>query len=128
MGQLQKIEDQLVDLGYQILAVNPDRPAKLGDAITKNDLKYQVLSDSTMECSRAFGLAFRVDDETLKRYKGYGIDLEEASGQDHHLLPVPAVYIVGKDAKIRFQYVNPDYRIRLDSDTLLAAAKASIAK
>ncbi len=48
----------------------------------------------------------------------------DASGQTHHQLPVPSVFIVGKDGKIGFSYVNPDYRVRLEGDVMLAAAKA----
>jgi hypothetical protein len=52
------------------------------------------------------------------------MDIEEFSGRDHHLLPVPAVFIVDTEATIRFTYVNPDYRIRLNSNVLLTAAKS----
>ncbi|MGH2569205.1 MAG: hypothetical protein ACRDGA_12785, partial [Bacteroidota bacterium] len=61
----------------------------------------------------------------LQRYKTINIDLEDASGESHHLLPVPAVFIVGTDGVIRFSYVNPNYRVRIDPDVLLAAAKAA---
>ena len=57
---------------------------------------------------------------------GYGIDLEEASGYDHHLLPVPAVFVIDPEGVIDFQYVNPDYRARLDPNVLLAAARAAL--
>jgi hypothetical protein len=32
------------------------------------------------------------------------------------------------DGKIRFEYVNPDYKSRLDPDVLLAMAKAALKK
>jgi hypothetical protein len=51
-------------------------------------------------------------------------NLEAASGEKHHLLPVPSVFIVGREGMIGFTYVNPDYKVRIDSDVLLAAAKA----
>ncbi len=124
MGQLQKIEDDLLELGYQIVAVSPDRPEKLQESIKKNKLKYRLVSDASMEGSKAFGLAFRVDDETIEKYKGWGLDLEKASGQDHHYLPVPAVYLIDKEGLIRFLYVNPNYKVRLQPDILLGAARA----
>ena len=73
---------------------------------------------------RAFGLAFRVDDELNEKYLSYDIDLERASGEDHHVLPAPATYIIGTDGVINFAYINPDYKVRLHPDVLLAAAKA----
>ena len=126
LGQLQNIEPQLIQLGYQIIAINPDKPAKLGQAIQKYKLSYLLLSDSTMVGAQAFGIAFIVDEKTLERYKNLGIDLEVASGGKHYLLPVPAVFIVGTDGIIKFEYVNLNYKVRINPDLLLIAAKASL--
>lgn len=128
LGQIAKAEPQLVELGYQVLAVSPDRPEALRQSVDKGPYGYQLLSDSNMELTKAFGLAFRVDDPTLENYRGFGIDLERASGRDHHLLPVPAVYIIDKDGVIRFAHWNADYKDRLDPSALLKAAKEAVAK
>jgi peroxiredoxin len=125
LGQLQTIEPKLLDLGYQILAISPDRPAKLAESLDKHKLTYTLLSDHAMKAARSFGIAFRVDDATLAKYRGYGIDLEAASGEEHHLLPVPSVFIVGTDGVIKFSYVNPDYKVRLAPEDLLKAAQAA---
>jgi hypothetical protein len=38
--------------------------------------------------------------------------------------PVPdPVIIVGKDGKIAYQYVNPDYRVRPSADLVMAAVR-----
>ena len=124
--QLQNIELKLAQSGYQIIAVSPDRPAKLCQSIQKHKWNYLLLSDSKMMGARALGIAFRVDEKTLERYKNLDIDLEDASGETHHLLPVPSVFIVGTDGIIKFEYVNPNYKVRPNSDLLLAAAKTSL--
>lgn len=125
--QLQNIEPQLIQLGYQIIAISPDLPLKLAQTIRKHKLDYLLLSDSKMKAARAFGIAFKVDEETFKRNKNFDRDLEDASGEKHHLLPVPAAYIVGTDAIIKFEYINPNYTVRIRPDLLLAAAKAALA-
>lgn len=124
MAQLQEAHSQLADLGYQILAVSPDNPEYLQASKQEKDLSYTLLSDSDMEASKAFGLAFKVDSATVERYKNNGMDLEERSGHEHHLLPAPAVFLVNPDGLITFQYVNPDYKTRIKSEVLLSAAKA----
>lgn len=124
LAELQKAEQQLVNTGYQILAVSPDRPEKLKESIRKHELDYTLLSDSPMNLTKAFGLAFKVDDKTVQRYEESGISLEESSGYDHHLLPVPAVYLINPDGLITFNYVNPNYQTRVNADVLKAAAKA----
>jgi peroxiredoxin len=76
-----------------------------------------------MAAAKALGIAFRVDDETYKMYTKFGVDLEAESGRQHHLLPVPSVFILGTDGIIDFAYVNPDYKVRIEPELLLAAAK-----
>lgn len=125
LGQIAKVEPELVEMGYQILAISPDRPEALSETTAKGDYQYQLLSDSNMALSKAFGLAFRVDDQTVDKYRGFGIDLEEASGRSHRLLPVPAVYIVNTDGVIRFAHWNPDYKERLQAPDLIQAARAA---
>ncbi len=123
-SELQEIESELVEIGYQIIAVSPDKPENLNQSLEKHEMKYQLLSDSKMEAAKAFGIAFKVDSPTLKKYEKYGIDLEVASGEEHNLLPVPAVFLINTDGIIQFHYVNPNYSVRLKKEVILAAAKA----
>ncbi len=60
----------------------------------------------------------------LKTLAGYNIDLETYSGQTHHVLPVPSVYMVDEAGILQFSYVHPDYRVRVPHEVILAAAKA----
>jgi len=103
-----------------IIAAVPQDPAQV---VKGPGLSYTILSDARMAAARAYGVVFRVDDATAARYKGFGIDLEAASGETHHELPVPAVFIVDRSGVIRFVYANADYRIRLAPDELLAKAR-----
>ena len=125
LGQLQEIDPQLRELGYRIIAISPDRQEKMAESLDKTKMTYTLLSDSSMAAAKAFGLAFEVDTEMLKKLDSYNIDIEEASGEKHHMLPVPAVFLVGTDGVIDFVYANPDYKIRIDPEVLLAEAKSN---
>ena len=124
MAELQQIEDQIVEMGYQILAVSVDRPEVLKETLSDIELSYTLLSDSPADVMKAFGIAYRVDDKTVERYKSIGIDFEKNTGYDHHILPAPAVFIIDQEGVVKFQYVNPDYKQRINGDVLIAAAKA----
>ena len=76
-----------------------------------------------MLAAQAFRVADQVDEDTLDALRKYGVDLEEFSGENHHQLPVPAVFIVGTDGVIQFTYANPDYKVRISPDMLLAVAR-----
>ena len=92
---------------------------------SKSDYALSLYSDAKMEAARALGVAFQVDEKTDKALKGYGIDLVAASGEEHRWLPVPAVFIVGADRVVTFQYVDPNYSRRIDPSVLIAAARAA---
>lgn len=121
-----RIEPQLIQLGYQILAISADSPEFLKKSQQKHQMAYKLLSDHTMQGAKALGIAWQVSEQMLQTLKGYGINLEEASGERHHILPVPAAYVVGTDGKISFAYVNPDHKVRVPAQVLLEAAKTGL--
>jgi len=124
LSEMRMAEKQLRDMGFNIWFISIDKPELLLESLDDPEIGYTIYSDSSLEATRAFGLAFRVDDELNKRYLNWNIDLEKASGETHHVLPAPATYIIGTDGIINFAYINPDYKVRLHPDVLLAAAKA----
>ena len=107
----------------KVVAVSADRPARLVESRRKHDLGYLLLSDASMQASRAYGIAWQVDAAGVDRYARYGIDLEDASGEAHHQLPVPSVFLVDAAGRVRWRFSNPDYKVRPDNDELLAAAR-----
>jgi len=121
--QLREIEPELKGLGVQLLGIAPDKASKLKETIEKHKMGFRLLSDSDMAAVRSFGVAYTLDDQTLAELKKYNIDVEDASGLKHHMLPVPAVFLIATNGLIQFEYVNPDYKVRLDPDLLLSAAK-----
>ena len=123
LSELRHAAAELQELGFDNWFVSMDRPEVLRPSLDE-DLGYTLLSDADGSLTRAFGIAFRLDDETYQRYLGYGVDLEKVSGESHHILPAPSTFIIGTDGLIHFQYTNPDYHVRLDPGVLLAAARA----
>ncbi len=122
LSELAMIEADIRKRGYQIIALSPDVPAELAKMAEKDHLSYKLYSDSTADAMKKFGVAFRVDDETYTKYRdNFKIDLEKSSGQSHHLLPVPSVFILDSAGKIIYAHSDPDYRVRLKGSELLKA-------
>lgn len=127
LAKLQAAEDEILRLGFQIIAVSPDRPEKLKASVERNNLTYSLFSDSKLNLISRMGLAFRMKEEKVKTYKeDYNIDLEADSGEDHHTLPVPAAYLVDKNGLVHFSYVNPNYKTRVNPEVILAAAESML--
>lgn len=126
LADLADIDVELQNKGIEIVAISPDTPEYLQASLEDTDLGYTLLSDSSMEAAKAFGVAFRVDKETVQSLKEGGMDIEERSGQSHHMLPVPSVFLTNSEGKIVFQYVNPDYRQRVDKSLIMAAVNSML--
>jgi peroxiredoxin len=119
--ELRQNYDRILDVGFQVIAINPDTPDNSRQAKDRYRLPFTVLSDSQMEAANAFGITWRVtgrDDE-------YYVKLQRASGETHRLLPVPAYFIVDTAGLIWFEYVNPNYRVRPPFELMLAGAQAA---
>ena len=86
--------------------MSPDSPEQNGELAGDLGAAFPVMSDADLAWTRRFGIVF----EAGRRGK----------------LPVPAVYVVDAGGTVQFHYVHPNYRVRLDSDLLLAAAEAGV--
>jgi len=124
LAELRKAEKELKASGFDIWFISMDRPEVLYESLQQPDIGYTIFSDSRLSATRAYGLAFRIPDELVEKYLEWNIDLEAVSGESHHVLPAPSTFIIGSDGVIQFQYTNPDYKLRLHPEVLLAAARA----
>lgn len=119
LAALGESEKELLELGYQIIAVSPDSPKKLKMTDEKNKLNYLLLSDSNGALSRAAGIAFQAP----SNYKS--IVTEGSDGANTALfIPVPSVFITDVTGVIQFEHITPDYKHRISNELLIAAAKS----
>ena len=106
--------------GASVMAISPETPANILKTISKTKSTFPVLSDTGMSMMKAYKVQFEVDESTIKKYKGYGIDFVEANGSNGANLPVPATYVIGQDGIIRYVFFNTDYRQRATVKDILA--------
>lgn len=124
--EMRRAEEAVLEMGYELLFLSADSVESLAGSLEETDIEYTLLSDNDLVAAKAYGVAFKVDPATVTRYLEHGIDLEKASGRKHHMLPVPAVFIVGIDGEIKFEYVNPNFKVRVDPDLLTVAARTAL--
>jgi len=127
MGQLKQIEGQLNELGFQLIGISTDNEQDLLKSIGKHQLDYQLLADFNSVVAQAFGLAYFSSQKTTDRYLAK-MDLKNPlqknkAGDKRLVLPVPAIYVIDSKGLIQFNYVNPNYKVRLHEALLLKAAE-----
>ncbi len=132
--QLRDYQEALAQFeaaGARLVAVSPQSPDSSVSMAERNDLAYSVLSDAGGRVSSAYGLLFRVDDQTRARYQAVGVDLERyhgaAPGTDAAwALPVPATYVIDRSGTIRAAFVEADYTQRASPRQVLDALRETV--
>ena len=113
--QLSKINDSLSFItakGATVLTITPETAGNIKKTIEKTKASYSIIEDKGMSIMKSYKVNFAVDENTIEKYKTYGIDFDKANGTNGANLPVPATYIISKDGKIKYAFFNPDYRQR----------------
>jgi len=132
LSELRTVIPEIRESGYDVLFLSNDRPDLLYSSLkmeTQEDidgLDYVILSDAEINAAIALGIAFRTGKGLTDYLEEKGRDYAGSSIGRHNALAVPAVYVVNKSGEIVYDFVEPDYKIRLPADELLAAAKAAL--
>ncbi|HEY0207430.1 MAG TPA: peroxiredoxin-like family protein [Acetobacteraceae bacterium] len=105
--------------GGTMAAISPQTAANSRRARRDSHLTFPILTDKGNEVAAAFGLRFRMPDDLIAIYKGFGNDLATVNAEPSWTLPMPARYVIGTDGRILHAEVNPDYTRRPEPSTLL---------
>ena len=127
MGQLKQIEGKLQALGFQLIGISTDKPSDLKKSVKKHQFSYALLSDFNSVISQSFGLAYYSSQKVTDRYVAM-MDLKNPlqknkAGDKRLVLPAPAIYVVDAKGLVQFNYVNPNFKVRLNEQLLLKAAE-----
>jgi peroxiredoxin len=122
---LAHAEAEVAPDNRHIAAIVPDRQRFA--LWLKSDTKapFPVLTDMDNGYAMTLGLAIYVGDELKNLMVSLGWDPSVSQGTDNWLLPIPATFIVGTDGIIRARFVDPDYRVRMAKEDLLAALRSA---
>lgn len=117
LSEIAQVEEDIQQLGYQIIGISPDAKENIEKAIKKNKLSYKLFSDSSTKLAQEMGVAFEAP-------KAYSRLLTRSSeGLNEGVLPVPSVFVLDKKGKILFTDFSPNYKKRISADSLVKALK-----
>jgi peroxiredoxin len=114
LKEYENLHAKFTELGATVLAVTPDLPMQVKKTKVKYNLSFSLISDKDHALAKKLGLAFKLDDKTLKLYKSYGIDLAGSQGNKGDTLPLPGTYVVDKDGVVVYAFVDPNYKKRAE--------------
>ncbi len=114
LAALATSQEEIIKLGYQIIAISPDDYQNLIPMIKEDQLNYKLYSDPDGKLIQQIGLAYKPNDQTKSFIESKTI------GATTEILPVPTLMIVNGQSEILFEYINPDYKHRITQKLLLA--------
>jgi peroxiredoxin len=122
---LARAEQEVAAEHRHITAIVPDRQRFA--MWLKSDAKapFPVLTDMDNGYAMTLGLAICVGDELRHMMVSSGWDPSVSQGTDNWMLPIPATFIIGTDGIVRARFVDPDYRLRMAIEDLLAALRTA---
>ena len=111
--------------GVLPVAISVDVPEEGAKTNATYAIPFPVLSDSKLSFINAFRVANHVDDATLAKMKEFGVDLEKSSGEAHHTIAIPALFLIDKQGVIRWAHDDPTITVRPSTEQILGAIDAA---
>ena len=121
----ERLVPEIRAAGGQVIAISPQTPDASRTTAGRNDLSFDVVSDTGSDVAEKFGLAFELPAPLKALYTRFGHPLPEVNGTSDWRLPVPGTFVIGQDTRILLASASIDYRTRLEPADALAALKHS---
>jgi peroxiredoxin len=96
-------------LGASLVAISPQTAANSRKSARENKLEFPILSDAGNRVANRFGLRFKLPPYLIELYQQLKNDLPGFDGDQSRTLPMPARYVIGKDFRVLYSEVSPDY-------------------
>lgn len=120
---LQQALPEFEKNGATLVAISPEIPDNSLSTSEKNNLSFEVLSDTNNIIAKKFNLVFTLPKDLIEVYNGFGIDLNSSNGNTNQELPISATYIIDKDGTILYDFIKEDYKERADPEEILKFLK-----
>jgi peroxiredoxin len=104
LADLQLSLDQFVAKGASVIAVTPETTEQTLLNVPVKSSSISIIHDRDNAIMNAFQVGYKPGKGSMRLFDVMGISLEEANGNDQNTLPIPALYVIGRDGSILFSY------------------------
>lgn len=119
----QKVLPEFEQLGATLVAISPEQPDSSLSTTQKNSLKFEILSDPNNLVAKSYGIVFKLPQPLVELYEKFGIDLKTSQGNSANELPIPATYVIDKNGKITYAFLDVDYKKRAEPSEIIQALR-----
>jgi peroxiredoxin len=122
---LAAAQPRIAAAGGQLVAILPERAAYAARLKAQAGADYPFLSDMDNGYAMSLGLVFWMGRELARLYRANANAVSRYQGNDGWMVPLPAIFVVGRDGRVAARFVDPDYRRRMAIDDLVATVAAA---
>jgi peroxiredoxin len=122
---LARAEEKIAVERRHIVAVMPDRQKFTRWLGADAKAPFPIFTDVDNGYATSLDLAIWVGDEMKQMMIGAGWNPSMSQGTDNWMLPIPATFVVGTDGIITARFVDPDYRVRMTIEDMVAALRSA---
>lgn len=114
--------DRIEAMGAQVVAIMPETQEYAGQLKAESGAPFPILTDLDNGYALSLNLAIWLGAE-IQQLLSYQ-DMAKFHGNDGWILPIPAVFVVGRDGIVKARFVDPDFRKRMEIDDLVEALES----
>ncbi len=119
---LQQALPKIEALGAVVLTVHPQRINTSLKLQHNHSITYQILNDPTQDVLALYNVKFKIPDNIQRVHlECYDLDVSKMNENGELTLPVPATFIIDKNAVIRSRFFSHDYTTRMETKDILRA-------
>jgi peroxiredoxin len=111
-------------LGVGLAMVSVDAPKAASRSRVAHEVPFDLLSDSTLDAHHAFKVTQPIEQKKIDQLRARGLDLEAASGEKHHTVAIPSMFLIDRSGVVRFAHADRDYKVRPSMDALIERVEA----
>ncbi|AZG74840.1 peroxiredoxin-like family protein [Shewanella livingstonensis] len=124
LREYQASLEEIKALGATLVAITPELADASLSTTEKNELQFEVLTDTNAQYAKDLGLVFTLPEELRPVYLSFGIAVEEHNGANQFDLPLAATFVVAQDGTIASAFVEVDYTLRQEPSEVIKVLKS----
>jgi peroxiredoxin len=119
MEAMNAVVPEIQKLGASLAAISPQTPHQSYLMADQHKLQFPLLTDAGNRLARQFGLAYHVPEYQQEIYKRGFTNLPFVNGDPAWELPIPATYVLDRNATVLYVSANADYAQRPEPRELI---------
>jgi peroxiredoxin len=113
--------ERLRERGALMVAIGPQTERQSDFMVGHHGLPFPVLCDPGNKVAEQFRLVYPVPEYHRAYYRSIMVNIPFVNGDESWRLPLPAIYVIGRDGRVAYAEAHADYRVRPEPEEALAA-------